>query len=137
MQHLRWLCGGFDVKQISFDSRFFDVPAQMLVDEGLQMIEVPQSLERMTPAIGAAYDAIKNGQLSHDGDELFAAHVLAAVARFNERGFTLSKGRGRDRIDAAVALALAVHRSQAPGAAPHPTPSVVLLHEFLDDEWDD
>ena len=42
----------------------------------------------------------------------FDAQILAAVARLNERGFTLSKGKSRGRIDAAVALALAVDRAQ-------------------------
>ena len=114
MAHLRWLCDGFDVKSISYDPRFFDLPAQTLYDEGLPMIEVPQSQERMTPIVGATFDTIKNGALSHDGDALFSSHVLAAVARVNERGFTLSKGRSKDHIDAAVAMTLAVHPSLRP-----------------------
>jgi hypothetical protein len=38
-------------------------------------------------------------------------HVLNAVPRFNERGFTLAKGKSRGRIDAAVALCLAADRA--------------------------
>ena len=111
MAHLRTLCATYPVEAISYDPRFFDVPAAMLLDEGLPLVEVPQSADRMTPIVGATHDEIRAGRLSHDGDPALTAHVLAAVARMNERGFTLSKGRSRDRIDAAVAMCLAVHSS--------------------------
>jgi phage terminase large subunit-like protein len=93
---------------VSYDPRFFDVPAKMLEDEGLPLIEVPQSVERMTAAVGSAFELIKRGELSHDGDPVVSAQVLNAVARFNERGFTLAKAKSRGRIDAAVAICLAV-----------------------------
>jgi hypothetical protein len=35
------------------------------------------------------------------------------VPRFNDRGFTLAKGKSRGRIDACIALALAVERAHA------------------------
>lgn len=112
MQHLRDLADRYDVQAISFDPRFFDVPAKMLLDEGLPVIEIPQSTDRMTAAIGELYSIIRGGSLTHDGDDAFTAQVLAAVPRFNEHGFTLAKGKSRGRIDAAIALALAVDRAQ-------------------------
>jgi phage terminase large subunit-like protein len=103
------LCDDYDVEGVFYDPRLFEFPAQALTDEGLPMLEFPQSVERMTPAVGAVYDAIKSGGLSHDGDQIFEDQVLNAVARMNERGFTLAKSKSKDRIDAAVAMALAVH----------------------------
>jgi hypothetical protein len=38
-------------------------------------------------------------------------HVLNAVPRYNERGFTLQKSKSRGRIDGAIALALACDRA--------------------------
>ena len=111
MQHIRELDAAYDVRAVSFDPRFFDVPAKMLADEGVSMMEVPQSLERMTPAIGNLYEIIRAGRLTHDGDPIVTQQVLNAVPRFNERGFTLAKGKSRGRIDAAIALALAVDRA--------------------------
>lgn len=108
MQHLRRVDQLYELRGASFDPRFFDVPAKMLADEGLTMVEVPQSVERMTPAIGSLFELIRDGGLSHDGDGPFAEQILNAVPRFNERGFTLAKGKSRGRIDAAIALALAV-----------------------------
>lgn len=108
MHHVRNLDRQYDVQGVSFDPRFFDVPAKMLDDEGLPMIEVPQSIERMTPAIGSTFEAIKRGELSHDGNPVCTEQILNAVPRFNDRGFTLTKGKSRGRIDAAIAMALAV-----------------------------
>lgn len=112
MAHIRKLAKTYKVGAVSYDPRFFDVPAKMLYDEGLPMVEIPQSLERMTPAIGSLYELVRAGRITHDGNPAFDAQVLAAVPRLNERGFTLSKGKSRGRIDAAVALALAVDRAQ-------------------------
>lgn len=111
MHYLRGLDAAYRVEEISFDPRFFDVPAKMLEDEGLNVVEIPQSLERMTPAIGSVFEMIKRGELSHDDDPLFATQILNAVPRFNERGFTLAKGKSRGRIDAAIALSLAADRA--------------------------
>jgi len=111
MQHLRELAKAYDVRAISFDPRFFDVPAKMLSDEGLPLVEVPQSVERMTSVLGALLELIKRGDLRHDGDDGLRTHVLNAVARFNERGFTLQKSKSRGRIDGVIALSLAVDRA--------------------------
>jgi phage terminase large subunit-like protein len=117
MRHLRELDATYDLRAVSFDPRFFDVPAKMLDDEGLPMIEVPQSLERMTPAIGNLYELIMTRRITHDGDQPFAQQILNAVPRFNERGFTLAKGKSRGRIDAAIALSLAIDRANNPEPA--------------------
>lgn len=91
-----------------YDPRFFQLPAVELEDEGYLVIEMPQSPERMAPAVGLTYDAILAGTLVHDGDPDFAAQVKAAAKRPGERGFTLSKGRSRRHIDAAVAMCMGV-----------------------------
>lgn len=107
MQHLRDLTTTYHVESIAYDTRFFDVPAKMLADEGLPMAEVPQSLEHMTPAYVTLYQAIMGGKLTHDGDAAFATQVLNAIPRFSDRGFILEKGKSRGKIDAAVALCMA------------------------------
>jgi phage terminase large subunit-like protein len=124
MQHIRDLCKRYQVGAVAYDARFMDVPAKYLYDEGIPMVEVPQSVERMTPIIGNLYELIRTGQLTHNGDEPFATQILNAVPRFNERGFTLQKSKSRGRIDAAIALALAVDRAQHKTP---PRPPVVVL----------
>jgi phage terminase large subunit-like protein len=130
MAHIRDLSLRYHIKAISYDPRFFDVPAKMLEDEGLPMIEVPQSLERMTQAIGGCHEAIKSGLITHDGGADFAAHILAAVARQNDRGFTLSKSKSRAHIDAAIALSLAfdrVQRHESVGPSVYETRGVLTI----------
>jgi len=107
MQHLRAAAATYQLQAISYDNRFFDVPAKMLSDEGLPMFEVPQSVERMTAAYGSLYEGIMGGQITHEDDAAFGAQVLSAVPRFSERGFMLNKEKSRGKIDAATALALA------------------------------
>ena len=111
-QHLRDLAKRYDVRAISYDPRLFELPAIMLTEERLPMVEVPQSVEQMTPIVGALFELIKRGGLTHEADELFTSHVVNAVPRLNERGFTLSKSKSapRGHIDGAIALALAVDR---------------------------
>lgn len=123
MAFIRELADRLKVVAISFDPRLFDVPAKMLADEGLPMFEVPQSLERMTVAIGSLYEAILGKQITHDGDRGFATQVLNGVARINDRGFTLAKSKSRGKIDAAIALALAYDqalRHESPADPPLP-----------------
>lgn len=117
MEHIRELARAYAVEAVSFDPRFFDVPGKMLGDEGLPMIEIPQSVERMTTVCGSLLEIIKRGELRHDGDPGLAEHVLNAVPRFNERGFTLQKSKSRGRIDGAIALALACDRAFHPEPA--------------------
>jgi phage terminase large subunit-like protein len=111
-EYLRRLAKDYNVAAISYDKRLFELPAIYLEEGGLPMVEVPQSVEQMTPIVGALFELIKSGGLTHDAGEQFAAQVVNAVPRLNERGFTLSKSKSapRGHIDACIALALAVDR---------------------------
>lgn len=111
MAHIRELDRRYDVIEVAFDPRLFELPAQQLADEGINMVELPQSLERMVPAFGDLYEAIQRRELSHDGDALYARQILNAVPRLNERGFTLAKRKSRGKIDAAYALAMCFARA--------------------------
>jgi phage terminase large subunit-like protein len=103
----------------AYDPRFFEGSAQELAEEGVPMIEVPQTAHRMVPAIGNLYRLITGGGLSHDGAPDFAAQVTTAVARHSDNGMTLSKLKSDLKIDAAIALALAVSMADT---APLPVP---------------
>ncbi|MFN6118239.1 MAG: terminase TerL endonuclease subunit [Actinomycetes bacterium] len=109
--HLRQLCAIHDVREIAYDPAYFQRSAEALADDGLPMVEFPQSAQRMVPACQSAFEAICSGQVVHDGSPLFAEQVTAAVPRIAGEGWRLSKGRSKRRIDAAIALAMAVHTS--------------------------
>lgn len=124
MQHVRDLADpnryGFELREVAYDPRFFDYPAQMLADEGFPMAEFPQSVERMVPACGYTFQKIASGELAHDGDPTLTEHVLSAAQRPGERGWTLSKGKSKHVIDACIAMVIAIYRTDEP-AAPAPT----------------
>lgn len=99
-----------------YDPRFFEVPALLLEqDDGLLVIQFDQTPAYMAPACGDTFDAIvgtadAGPRLMHDGDLLFSKQVKSAAKRDQDRGtFTLSKGKSKHKIDAAIALCMGVH----------------------------
>jgi Phage Terminase len=110
---LRELGDLYDLRSIAYDTRYFNESANELADEGLPMIEVPQSLERMTPICGRATEAILSGQLAHDNDPEFTQHVSNAAKKLNERGFTFSKVKSGALIDGWIAACLAIGEATA------------------------
>lgn len=111
-QHIRSLADAYDIVEVVYDPRFFERSAQVLEDDyGLPMIEFPQNHIRMVPACGHAYEAIGSGRLAHDADAVFTDQVLAAAQIATENGWRLSKGRSRRKIDACIALVMALDRA--------------------------
>lgn len=107
-RHVRELATGAGFRGVVYDPRFFELPARMLEDEGILVVQFDQLPTRMAPACGLAFDLIVGGNVVHDGDEELAAHINAAAKRQQERGFTLSKGKSKRHIDAAITLCMGV-----------------------------
>ncbi len=125
MAYLRQLDLGYNLIEIAYDPRHFELPATALADEGLPMVEFPQSPERMVPACGSLYEAIMRLEISHNGTADYERHILNAIATYTDStGFRLSKKNSRGKIDAAIALALCHDRAQHP--APKKAPAFVL-----------
>lgn len=107
-RHVRTLAVGGGFRGVVYDPRFFELPARMLENEGILVVEFDQQPARMAPACGLAFDLIVSRRVVHDGDPDLADHIKAAVKRVQERGFTLSKGKSRRSIDAAITLCMGV-----------------------------
>jgi phage terminase large subunit-like protein len=95
------------VAHVAYDRMMFVRSAQMLEDEGLPMLEFPQTNERMAPASARLYDAIAQREIVHNGDQTLARHVAAGAAVDTERGWRLTKRKARQRVDALIALVMA------------------------------
>jgi len=112
MACVRELAGRYKVKGGEYDPKFFLREGHELADEGIPLLEQPQSPARMIPACGFAFQQIVSGRLAHDGDPVLARHVTAAARRTYEQGWTLSKQKshqaGRHVIDACIAMVLAL-----------------------------
>jgi phage terminase large subunit-like protein len=112
--HLRNLGRTYDLEEVAYDPWRFDRSAETLEGEGLTMVEYPQTNERMCPASQGLYDAVVSLAVAHDGDDVLAAHVDAAVSRDVGRDtWRLDKRRSKTAMDASVALAIAYDRAVA------------------------
>jgi phage terminase large subunit-like protein len=106
------------LREIAYDPWSFRESAEMLADEGLPMVEFPQTAARMAPASEHLYELVKDRRVIHDGSPLLRQQVLAAVASETERGWRISKRKSKERIDAAVALAMACERASVAKVQP-------------------
>lgn len=106
--YIRSLARGAAFRGVVYDPRFFELPGRMLEEQGILAIQFDQSPQRMAPACGLAFDLIIEGRIVHDGDEDLGAHIKVAVKRVQDRGFTLSKGKSKRHIDAAITLCMGV-----------------------------
>lgn len=109
--YIRGLAQRFRVTEVAYDPAFFQRSAEALLDDGLPMVEFPQSAQRMVPACGQAYELIVSRRLSHDGSPTLTDHVLSAAQRMTEQGWRLSKGKSKRKIDGCIALVLALDRA--------------------------
>lgn len=112
-KRLEVLADEHELDALAFDPWRFARSAELLEPVFYDVVEFPQTNERMCPASQALFDAILEGRLRHDGDEILAAHIAAAVARDTERGWRLQKLRSKKPQDFAIALAVAWAEAEA------------------------
>jgi len=100
---------GLRFRGVSYDPRYFQLPAEQLENEhDLEVIQFDQTPERMAPACGETFDQIRAAGIVHNGDTELARQVKAAVKAQQERGFTLKKSKSKIHIDACVAMCIGV-----------------------------
>jgi phage terminase large subunit-like protein len=110
-QHVRDWCTQYNVVEVAYDPAFMQRSAEVLSDDGFPMVEFPQSAARMVPACGTLYEMIVNGTIAHNNDPVMVDQVLSATPRSTDQGWRLSKGKSKRKIDAAIAMAMAVDRA--------------------------
>src|SRR4029078_6097339 len=85
---------------------------QRLRAEGMALVDVPSSQERIGPAAETLMQLATAGVLVHDDDHVLARHVAAVVAKQADRGGRIQAPAGsRRRIEGALATMIAVHRA--------------------------
>jgi len=109
--YVRELHNLYNVREFAYDPAYFQRSAEALADDGLPMVEYPQTGGRMVPACGNAYELIVNARLMHDGSPTFTDQVLSAAQRMTDNGWRLSKGKSRRKIDACIAMVMALDRA--------------------------
>jgi len=129
-EYIRQLGHTYDMRGIGFDPWNMMWMAQRLQQEGVPMVEVPQTPARVIPATQAAYELVLDRNLVHDGDPTFARHIRNAMPKRVEGGYRLVKHLGRAN-DAASALVTMLVELPKPQEAPK------VAQIFLPDDDDD
>jgi hypothetical protein len=112
---LRELAERYLIVEAAFDPWRFGAQALDLSAAGLRMVQFPQHDARLVPATERCSAAILERRLKHPGDPVLDAHVHAAIAKQTARGARIAQAGGRhpsNRIDAVIALAMAVDRGE-------------------------
>jgi phage terminase large subunit-like protein len=109
-------------KGIVYDPALMQQIAEDIEDAGVVPIEFSQQPQFMAPACALTFDHIVTGRIVHcdlPGGE-FTRQVESAAKRQGEHGFTLSKGKSKRKIDAAVGMCMAVEGLQRLEEVPDP-----------------
>ena len=106
---VRECCRRWSVTAILADPFRWQRSLQVLADDGLPIMEFPQSPQRMTPSTTGLYEAIANRTVTHSGDPRLARHVANATVRTDSRGTRIHKDTKHStrRIDLAVCAIMA------------------------------
>ena len=111
-QHIRDLCDRFDVREIAFDPAYAQPIMGPLTDDGFPTATMRQGWVTMGPAIKELERAIVGRRFRHGGHPVLRwnfANVAVETDKAGNKAF--HKGRSKDRIDGAVAAAMAVARA--------------------------
>jgi phage terminase large subunit-like protein len=110
---IRAACKRWQVVEIACDPFRWSRTLQILDDEGLPILEFPQSASKMTPATTRFTEAVLNKTLTHDGDPRLARHIGNSVLKQDARGSRIAKeSKASSRlIDLAIASVMGVERA--------------------------
>ena len=112
---IRQACRTYSVSSVVCDPSFWRPTLQKLADEGLPMVEFPNSITRMVESTKVFEDAVYEGRLSHNGDPRLARHVNNCIIKTDRRSdghYITKEYRSSSRkIDLAVASLMAVFKA--------------------------
>ncbi|PSM16114.1 terminase TerL endonuclease subunit [Nitratireductor sp. StC3] len=109
---IRDLCERFDVREIAFDPHLARNMMNTLREDGYPAIEMRQGWVTMAPAIKELERAIVAGRFTHGGHPVLRWNFDNIAVETDKAGNkAFHKGKSRDRIDGAVAAAMAVARA--------------------------
>ncbi|WP_114966827.1 terminase large subunit [Alkalilacustris brevis] len=112
--HVRELCARFNVREIAFDPTYGRHMMGNLNDDGLPVVEFRQGWVSMAPAVKELERAILGRRFRHGGHPVLRwnfENVQLHVDQAGNRSF--HKGKSGNKIDGAVATAMAVARCAA------------------------
>lgn len=112
--HIRELCARFNVKEIAFDPTFGRSMMADLVQDGLPAVEFRQGWVSMGPAVKELERVILAGLFTHGGDPVLRWNFENVQVETDKAGVRMfHKARSGNKIDGAVACAMAIARAAA------------------------
>lgn len=119
--------GAWRVRAVTYDPRFFELPARYLEDDGLFLVEFPQTPDRLVPADKNLYELVADRELVVSSSSVLASHAASARWRESERGQYLSKNAsGGKHIDLIRAGAMATWEIDQPAPVAAPVPASAI-----------
>lgn len=110
--HIRTLCESFPVAEIAFDPWQATPMQSNLLEDGFPVFSMRQGSITMAEPIRELERAILAGRLIHGGHPVLRWNFDNVVTEFDKHeNISFSKGKAKDRIDGAVATAMAVGRA--------------------------
>ncbi len=120
----------FSVVELAADAWRWEQTLQELSEEGYPVVEFPTgSVQRMSQATQAMYDAVTDALISHDGSPQMTRHFANCHLKEDNRGARVTKQRrgSVNKIDIAVASLIAYHRACAWREEDMTEPQLLLL----------
>ncbi len=112
-------CRRYVVKEVGFDQALSYSVAPRLQDAGVPMVAVPQGPVNMTAPLTQLEDLVLSRKLRHDGNPLLRWCVMNAMVKPSSGELKrIIKTSSRARIDAVVALLMALARMTTMAPAP-------------------
>lgn len=105
----------FNLVEVPYDRRFAAYFATKLVEEGLPMVEIPQTATHFTAPIVEIENKVLTGDLEHEGNtmmEWMMSNVVMRVSKFSGLKHP-TKETNKDKIDGPVAMLMAAGRALA------------------------
>src|SRR5918993_1098781 len=111
--NIRDLCVRFDVQSVGTDPWQAAHLSQRLRAEGVAMVDFRTTTQNLSPAIVELDAAMRSGRLRHDGNPMFGWCIGNVVGQEDRCGNLFPTKQRDAKIDAAVALLMAIGRAQA------------------------
>jgi phage terminase large subunit-like protein len=109
---LRGLAKRYRVQEIGYDPDQFRRSAEILYQESLPMIEIPQRPQRLAMATATLWRMVSAGLLNHDGDPELRTQVMAGQTKETQMGWRLDPTANTAGL---IALAMVVHQASQTG----------------------
>ena len=111
---IRELHARFNVREDAFDPHMARMIINNLLEDGLPAVEMRQGWVTMAPAIKELERAIIGRKIKHGGHPILRWHFDNIAVQTDKAGnLSFHKGKSKDRIDGAVATAMALSRCAA------------------------